>query len=272
MHVLCRAARAVPCGVRDDERTKRALVFGEVAELYDRARPSYPDELIDDVVAAIPAAGDARVLEVGAGTGKATKLLAPRLGRLVALEPDPAMAVIASRHCDSLGNVDVVVDRFEDWVTAGPPFASIVAAHCWHWVDPRVGYAKARSLLDDDGVLAAFWNVPVLEHSELAPAINDAYRSLAPSLEDKTSTTRASFADSFERHPGFQVRGTHEYDWDQPYSAAEYTDMLCTHSDHHLLPEPERDALIADVRRVIDDAGGSITLRYETLLVVLDPA
>ena len=153
------------------------------------------------------------------------------------------MAVIASRHCDPLGNVDVVVDRFEDWVTAGPRFASIVAAHCWHWVDPRVGYAKARSLLHDDGVLAAFWNVPVLEHSELAPAINEVYRALAPSLEDKTSTTRASFADSFERHPGFQVRGTHEYDWDQPYSAAEYTDMLCTHSDHHLLPEPERDAL-----------------------------
>jgi len=262
---------AVPCGVRDDERTKRALVFGEVAELYDRARPSYPDVLIDDVVAVVPDAPTARVLEVGAGTGKATRLLAPRVGTLVALEPDPAMAVIASRHAASTSNVDVVVDRFEDWVTAGPPFAAIVAAHCWHWVDPRVGYTKARALLGDDGVLAAFWNVPVLEHSPLAPSIDEAYRAHAPNLEDKTSTTRASYDDSFAHHPGFGVRHTREYSWDQEYTAHEYTDLLSTHSDHHLLGEEARSALLGAVARVIEEAGGTITLRYDTLLVVLEP-
>src|SRR5574341_168271 len=65
-----RAPRPYHAGVRDDERTKRALVFGEVAELYDRARPSYPERLVADVVAEIPDAPRARVLEVGAGTGK----------------------------------------------------------------------------------------------------------------------------------------------------------------------------------------------------------
>jgi SAM-dependent methyltransferase len=211
------------------------------------------------------------VLEVGAGTGKATTLLAPRLGSLVALEPDPAMAVIATRHCSAMDNVDVVVDRFEDWVTAGPAFDAIVAAHCWHWVDPRIRYAKARSLVRDDGVLGAFWNVPVLELSELAPAIDAAYRAHAPSLEDKSASTRASFQSSLGRHPGFRVRDQREYDWDQIYTAAEYTDMLCTHSDHHLLPEAERSALVGAVRGVIDDAGGTITLRYETLLMLLEP-
>jgi SAM-dependent methyltransferase len=257
--------------VHDDERTKRALVFGEVAELYDRARPSYPEPLVADVVAAIPDAPRARVLEVGAGTGKATTLLAPRLGSLVALEPDPAMAAIALRHAAAFDNVDVVVDRFEDWMTAGPVFDGIVAAHCWHWVDPRVGYAKARSLVRDDGVLAAFWNVPVLEASPLAAPIDDAYRTHAPELQDKASTTRASFSDSLGRHPGFTVRDQREYDWEQEYTATEYTDMLCTHSDHHLLPEAARSALVDAVRGVIDDAGGTITLRYETLLVLLEP-
>jgi SAM-dependent methyltransferase len=257
--------------VRDDERTKRALVFGEVAELYDRARPSYPDALVSDVVGEIPDAPRARVLEVGAGTGKATKLLAPRLGSLVALEPDPAMAAIATRHAESLENVDVVIDSFEDWVTAGPVFDAIVAAHCWHWVDPRVGYVKARSLMRDEGVLAAFWNVPVVEASPLAPALAEAYRQHAPELEDKTSTTRASFDASLERHPGFAVRDQREYDWDEEYTATGYTDMLSTHSDHHLLPETQRSALMAAVRDVIERAGGTITLRYETLLVLLEP-
>jgi protein-L-isoaspartate O-methyltransferase len=101
----------------DDERAKRALVFGEVAEQYDRARPTYPPELVDHVVAAIPDAPNSRVLEVGAGTGKATVLFAPRVGSLVALEPDPAMATIAERHARSLDGVSVVVDGFENWVT-----------------------------------------------------------------------------------------------------------------------------------------------------------
>ncbi|MEX2254570.1 MAG: class I SAM-dependent methyltransferase [Acidimicrobiia bacterium] len=257
--------------MREDERTKRALVFGEVAELYDRARPSYPDALIDDVLAAMPDASTARVLEVGAGTGKATMLLAPKVHTLVALEPDPAMAAIASRHAEAADNVDIVVDRFEDWVTAGPVFDAVVAAHCWHWVDPRVGYAKARSLLSDDGVLAAFWNVPVPEISPLAPAIDEAYAAHAPSLEDKTSSTRKSFTNFITRHPGFRVREKREYDWDEVYTSREYTDMLCTHSDHHLLPEPERAALVDAVARIIDDAGGTMTLRYETVLVMLEP-
>jgi len=257
--------------VRDDERTKRALVFGEVAELYDRARPSYPDSLVADVVAEIPDAPNARVLEVGAGTGKATKLLAPRIGTLVALEPDPAMASIAIRHTSSMPNVDVVVEGFEDWVTAGPAFDAIVAAHCWHWVDPRVGWAKARSLLRDHAVLAAFWNVPVLEAGPLSDPIDAAYREHAPELEDKTVTTRASFESSVARHPGFRIRDQREYDWDAVYTSQEYTDMLCTHSDHHLLAESQRSGLVAAVRRVIDDAGGSITLRYETMLVLLEP-
>ncbi len=244
-------------------------MFGEVAELYDRARPSYPQPLVDAVLAAIPDAPNARVLEVGAGTGKATTLIAPHVGSLLALEPDPAMAAIAERHTSALDDVSVVVDGFEHWVTALPPFDAIIAAHCWHWVDPRIAYSKARALLRPDGVLAAFWNVPNLERSPLYGLVNDAYREHAPSLEDKTESTRRSFRDTMARHPGFRMTEQREFDWDQEYTSREYTDMLCTHSDHHLLPDVQRDALMQAVAKVIDDAGGTITLRYETILLVL---
>lgn len=255
----------------DDQRARRALVFGEVAELYDRARPTYPPELVDHVLSVIPDPLNARVLEVGAGTGKATTLFARRVGSLIALEPDPAMATIAERRTATLDHVNVLVNSFEDWVTNLPPFDAILAAHCWHWVDPRIAYSKARALVQPNGVLAAFWNVPDLEQSPLYELINDAYRAHAPTLEDKTATTRRSFGDTLARHPGFRMAEQREFDWDLDYTAREYTDMLCTHSDHHLLPDEQRDALMEAVAGVIDDAGGTITLRYETLLVVLSP-
>ncbi len=75
---------------------EQRLVFGEDAELYDRARPSYPAKLIDDVVAVVGAS--ATTLDVGCGTGKATTLLAARGLRGVGVEPHAEMAAIARRR------------------------------------------------------------------------------------------------------------------------------------------------------------------------------
>jgi len=74
----------VPARFRDEQR----LAFGRVAKLYDRVRPSYPDAVIDAVLAFAGLRPGARILEIGAGTGKATMLLAERgerLGELVGL-------------------------------------------------------------------------------------------------------------------------------------------------------------------------------------------
>ena len=76
---------------------ERRLVFGEVAELYDRHRPTYPAELIDDLVALAGLDASRPVLEVGAGTGKATVLFAQRGIPVLAIEPSPEMAAIAGR-------------------------------------------------------------------------------------------------------------------------------------------------------------------------------
>lgn len=62
----------------------RALSFGATAEEYDRVRPSYPSALIDDLEALHPLA----VLDVGAGTGKASELLAARGLDVLAVEAD----------------------------------------------------------------------------------------------------------------------------------------------------------------------------------------
>ena len=72
----------------------RRLVFGEVAGLYDRARPSYPASLIDDLVSWAQPGG--RALEIGAGTGKATRLLAARGVSVLGIEPSAEMAVYAA--------------------------------------------------------------------------------------------------------------------------------------------------------------------------------
>ena len=81
---------------------EQRLAFGRFAELYDRARPTYPAAAVDAVIqfgALVPPAG---IPEIGAGTGKATELLASRGLGVLALEPSPEMARIARANCERL--------------------------------------------------------------------------------------------------------------------------------------------------------------------------
>src|SRR5664279_1465584 len=98
-----------------DAWATRARSFGAVARAYDRARPSYPEALVDDVVAAGALLPGTAVVEVGAGTGKATVLFAVRALQLVCVEPDAAMATVLRENARSLTNVDIVMTPFEDF-------------------------------------------------------------------------------------------------------------------------------------------------------------
>ena len=108
----------------------RALTFGAVAERYDRYRSGYPDEMVDDLVAA----GPRTALDVGCGTGKLAKALLSRGVDVVGIDPDERMAAIARQH-----GVPVEVASFEDWDDQGRHYDLITSGHAWHWVEPTVG-------------------------------------------------------------------------------------------------------------------------------------
>jgi trans-aconitate methyltransferase len=139
---------------------ERRLSFGDVAELYDLARPTYPAELVDDVLAFAGAGEGAPALEVGAGTGKATTLIAARGLELVALEPSEPMAALARRNCAAYGNVTIERSDFEHWDTRGRSFRLVFSAQAWHWISPDLRYVRAREALQPSGTLAVFWNRP----------------------------------------------------------------------------------------------------------------
>lgn len=124
--------------------------FGADAGQYDRARPSYPAELVARIVAASPGRD---VLDVGCGTGISSRLFSSAGCRVLGVDPDPRMAELARR-----GGTEVEVATFEDWDPAGRVFDAAVAAQSWHWVDPVARAAKAAAVLRPGRRLATFWN------------------------------------------------------------------------------------------------------------------
>lgn len=136
-----------------DAEPVRGLSFGSAAQRYERYRPDYPAELADAVLAY---AGQPvrRALEVGAGTGKATRLFAARGIHVTALEPDPEMADVLVGTTRGMP-VQPVVTTFERFETT-ERFDLLYAAAAWHWTDPATRWARAVELLAPGGVLALF--------------------------------------------------------------------------------------------------------------------
>jgi len=86
----------------------------------------------------------AEVLEIGAGTGQATRGLLEHGWRVVALEPGRELAAVARRVLAERG--DVVVSPFERWLAHGRTFDLVFAATSWHWLDPRVAHRRDDQL------------------------------------------------------------------------------------------------------------------------------
>jgi SAM-dependent methyltransferase len=152
---------------------ERGLLFETIAEDYDRVRPDYPPELVDLACAGLRPSS--HVLEIGCGTGKLTRDLAGRGFRIDAVEPGEGMVVVARRTAP---DATFHVARFEDVDLPEGAFDAAFSATAFHWVDPRVGWAKAARLLRPGGTFALFGHIadstgPV--HDELRAVWRDVH-------------------------------------------------------------------------------------------------
>jgi len=157
-------------------------VFNEVPEVYDRVRPGYPDELFADLVAITGMDESSSVLEVGCGTGQATRSLAALGCSVTAIEPGVEMAALARQRLATFRKVDVETSRFEEWDEHGARFDVLVAASSWHWVDPSIGWPRAHEVLRPGGWMALLGNVVVrrLEEPEMYAETADLHERYCP--------------------------------------------------------------------------------------------
>jgi SAM-dependent methyltransferase len=202
--------------VASAERRHLGLVFNEVPELYDRVRPSYPDELFVDLAAITGMDGQSAVLEVGCGTGQATGSLARLAGSVTAVEPGADMAAPARERLVSSTNVEIEVSSFEEWDDRGQRFDVLVAASSWHWVDASIGWRRARHVLRPGGWMAVLGHVVVRRpgEPEVYAETADLHERFSPGhpargdppLEDEVRATDEGWGPPHDPPPACSVR------------------------------------------------------------------
>ncbi len=133
-------------------RDEQASSFGRAAEVYDRARPGYPPEALDWLLQA----GAARVLDLGAGTGKLTAMLLDRCPEVVAVEPSEGMRRQLQR---ALPSVRCLPGSAEAIPLPDGCVDAVLVAQAWHWVDGARAVPEVARVLKRDRTLGLLWNV-----------------------------------------------------------------------------------------------------------------
>ena len=257
------------------KRIEGKTTFDRAAQDYHAARPSYPEAAIEAVLSASGLEAGGPILEVGSGTGKATLPFAQRGFAMTCIEPGAKLAAVARRVCADFPQVHFEQTSFEAWPLEAGRFGLVISGQAFHWVDQEAGYRKAGDALREGGMLALFWNHAApdesAEESEIRVALDEVYGKHAPQLGRRLpkSLRRVGSDMTLERirrAKCFEEPAERSFPWSTSYTAAEYARLISTHSDHALLWEETRDALLADVRGVIDEAGGTIEVGYQTVL------
>jgi SAM-dependent methyltransferase len=267
--------------MRDDtpDETRRvhlSRTFDQDAELYDRARPGYPPELFDDLAELAGIGPGCRVLEVGAGTGKATLPLAEHGCRITAVELGADMAAVARHNLAGFDAVEVLTADFETWPLPEEPFDAVVSATAFHWIDPAVRMVRAADALRPGGALAVVATQHVAGGSEeFFVEVQDCYERFDPAtppglrLPAAEDVDTSDHADEVARSGRFGPVVFRRHEWDLTYSTAEYTELLRTYSGHRALPPKDREGLLGCIAGLIDGRyGGRVTKRYLTELRV----
>ena len=236
--------------------------YDPIAPRYDRARPTYPAALFDDIADYARLGEASRLLEIGCGTGQATLPLAERGCAIDCIEVGEKMAAIARQKLARFPKVSVLTADFETVALPARHYDLVYAATAFHWIDPAVAFSKPHRLLKPGGALALFWHRPALTTSAAnlsmpskrstnasPPELIQDYK-LPPHPDDVTT----EYAERIPASGLFHQLAIRKHYCVINYSAESYIDLLGTHSDHIKTDSRYSAKIIRANRRLDRDA------------------
>jgi len=219
----------------DDWFQKQANSFDSAAEVYERSRPGYPADAVDWLMASAPST----VLDLGAGTGKFTRLISKRVDTVIAVDPSERMLHQLSR---AVPTADTRVGTGEHLPLDDKSVDAVFSAQAWHWMDPATTVPEVARVLRDKGTLGLIWNVRDDRTDWVARMSEIIHDGPSADLSDNPPVLPESFG-VIER---FQTVWTHDLDRDE---IAELTSSR----SHFIVQDPATQALILkQLRHLLD--------------------
>jgi len=234
-----------------DERHDRATSFAAVADAYERARPGYPDEAVRWLAGEVPC----DVVDLGAGTGKLTRLLVALGHRVTAVEPLPEMI---EQLRAAVPGVAVARGEAEAMPLPARSADTVTVAQAFHWFDRGPALREIARVLRPGGVLGLVWNT----RDEREPWV----AQLTEKAIGRDTIERSEVAAPHGESGLFGEMERHSFPYAQQLDREGLIDLVLSRSYCAVMTVAERAPLLRRVERLFDEHGvnGVVELPYVT--------
>lgn len=208
--------------------------FGAAAGAYESGRPDYPSAAVEWMLSATPGSPP-RVADVGAGTGKLTRVIAATGAEVVAIDPDADMLTALQAHV--LG-VPTFVGTAERLPLPDASVDAVLLGQAWHWVDVDAASAETARVLRPGGVLGLVWNI----RDEAVPWVAELTRIMHGSHAEEMLA-----GEGVRVAAPFGVLETRTWRWTRTITRSALRDMVASRSYIITAPEAQRARILAEV-------------------------
>ncbi len=244
-------------------REEGRRLFGTDPETYDRARPGHAERVYEILVERCRLGPGTRVLEIGPGTGQATRrLLELGADPLVAIEPNDELARYLAR---SVGDrVDIRMTALEDADLPESSFDLAAAASSFHWIEEATGLATMLRALRPGGWVALWWTG--FGDQERPDPYRDATTRLLDGMprspvgshrggRTPTEAGRARWLSALEA-AGFAEVSDERIPWSRTFDAKGIRDIFSTFSPLLVVDEELRAKTLDELERIAREEFG----------------
>jgi SAM-dependent methyltransferase len=246
----------------DPQIERHAASFGRVADAYDRGRPPYPSEALAWLTDELAVTPTSMVLDLAAGTGKLTAALVPLAGQVIAVEPVGEMRRVLSARCPQ---AQVLAGRAEEIPLPDRRVDAVFVAAAFHWFDAEVAVKEIHRVLRPGGGLGLLWNRPEWEGEDWYPEFTTMLDRAREEQEAPNRYVAGEWRAALERSRAFGPVRKREFRHVHRVTREGFLARVASWSVFAVLPEPEREELLAAVAGLLDRRGISeLDLRYRT--------
>jgi ubiquinone/menaquinone biosynthesis C-methylase UbiE len=246
----------------------KRLTFNEDVENYDKWRPKYCNELFQDIMEFSQVEYGEKVIEVGIGTGQATKPFLDKGCELKAVELGKELANYSKLKFREYESFMVYNTAFEDFECPDDSIDLIYSATAFHWIKDEIGYPKASNLLKKDGTLALFWNRPFVsrDNDELHQKIQGIYQKYRPTTTKIIENDTERYNNRFKtiQSYGFKDMEFKLYHLTRTFSSDDYIALLNTYSDHRSMLFNTKIKMENEIKEAIMEFGDELNI-FDTI-------
>ncbi len=240
----------------------KRLTFNEEVANYDKFRPRYCQELFDSIIEYSGLDATKKSVEVGIGTGQATTPFLQTGCHITAIELGDKLAAYTKEKFRDYDNFTIHNIAFENYIYEHNSIDLMYSATAFHWIPDEIGYQRAYEMLRSGGSIALFWNRPSVETSDIHFDIQSIYAKYMPTVKEPNRNHQEVYQkviDALNRFGFSDLQFKLMYQT-RNLNAEEYVSLLNTYSDHISLESNVKRKLYSEMKEVINNYGGTITI------------